>query len=867
MADITNSSWSEADSSNTQPAPNGLPPGILPSEVGGVVRAVMGGVKRFHSRSNVMVTSTGSANAYAIAYAVGPDLYVKGEVFRFFANATNTGASTLNINALGNRALLRADGSAVAAGEVVAGQVITVVFDGASFLAQNIVSKEFRSNVSIAQNSDAILTLEDTGAPSNTFRRKMILSSRNVSGGNDWLFRQVRASDGASEDFTLKSGTGGTIWTTGSFNPALKADLAGSVFTGPVRFPGVGTNGFEAGTGDGASFTTYNTVLRSHWGLGLATHDGTINGYWDSRAGILDVKGALKVNGQTAWHTGNFNPATKADLNTTPRFAGVLLGTGNGNIYADAGAHNVVLRSGSGAADQPFKYAAMQPDLFRTYSADIYADGNLRTTGRVIVGEGQTNSWVEMRDTDEGTRYLHNNSGNIGFVGSGGDWVFQVRDNGTVWTKQFGDLETRIITHANRGRDEANANTAANYAAKTTPTVNGSVFVNGGSSYGNVQPALSLFNGGIEHWNIMAVNDGKLYFRNGDNGDVRMILGRDGSLHLKQFGDLNNRIEDRAAAWARQEGNRGRDEANNNSNANFFNKTTGTAQGVNNIPSFNAAAIDIVRGGVMRARWTVDGGGTTILQNGDNGDNFFYVTTGGGVWTKQFGDLNNRIEDRAFAWAADRANYRVAKSGDTMTGDLRLQTADPRIKIDRNGVGGFSFLVHSDNRLYIQKEAGWAYQNNVVSFGADGSIWTNQFGDLNSRIEDRAYAWAATRQANLGFTPVEQGGGAYMGTNKIRIGWDGPASACRLQVDNLELERILTRNWINPIIDVRLAYAGDLSNDWNKDQSYAEPYGGGVLTSRYVQSNQFIIDSWKGGRWRYLQKQDSYGNWYTVGYV
>ncbi|MGY6283606.1 hypothetical protein ACXIT0_11970 [Methylorubrum extorquens] len=989
MADLTNSSWSQTDSNNTQPAPSGFPSGILPSQIGGVFRATMGAVKRAYDHSNAMVTSTGSANAYVLTYEQPLQSgYVKGEKFLFFANHTNTGAATLNINGAGTRAILRADGSQVAAGEIVAGQVVTVVCDGVNFPAQSVATKDFKSSVSITLNSDAVIVLEDTGAPVNSFRRKMILSSRNVGGGSDWLFRQYRPSDGASEDFTLKSGTAGAIWTTGNFNPALKADLAGSTFTGGVYVAGVGVNGFEAGTGDGANYSTYNTKLRSHYGLALTTHDGTVNGIWDSRAGVLDVKGALRVNGQTAWHTGSFNPATKADLNTTPRFAGVLLGTGNGNIYSDPGAHNVVLRSGDGSGT-PYKYAALQTDAFRTYSADILADGNLRTTADVIVGEGKTSSTIQMRDTDEGTRYVHNNSGSIGFLGSGGDWVFRVRDDGTVWTKQIGDLATRIDTiataHGNRGRDEANANTAAYYATKTTPTVNGSVWVNGGTSYGSVQPALSLFNGGVEHWNIMAVNDGQLYFRNGDNGDVRMRLNRDGSLYLKQIGDVNTRIEDRANAWATarrdeaktfatSEANRGRDEANNNTNANFFNKTTGAVQYVNSIPSFNASAIDIVRGNVLRARWTVDGNGTTILQNGDNGDNFFYVTTGGALWTKQFGDLYNHIENRSAAWARQesvaRANERVAKGGDTMTGDLTVNKAYPTLNMLYGGVRHMGWQVREDagtylwdhslgnwqmrvdtgggvvargplyagngsatfntngdvygaawgnrwlstrvnevdgnanNRvaktgdtmsgnltiakpnpgisllyggvyhglLWVGNDAVFRYSNgdgagDKFRVGPGGDIWCAQLGDINSRIEDRARAWAETRQPNLGFTPVRQGGGNYMGSNTVYIGWDGPASALRAQVDGVELERILTRNWVNPIIDVRLVYAGDLSNDWNKDQSYAEPYQGGVLTSRYVQSNQFIIDSWKGGRWRYLQKQDSYGNWYTVGYA
>jgi len=38
-------------------------------------------------------------------------------------------------------------------------------------------------------------------------------------------------------------------------------------------------------------------------------------------------------------------------------------------------------------------------------------------------------------------------------------------------------------------------------------------------------------------------------------------------------------------------------------------------------------------------------------------------------------------------------------------------------------------------------------------------------------------------QAELGFTPVEQGGGVDMGVNKIRIGWRGDGTGLQLQVD------------------------------------------------------------------------------------
>lgn len=858
MADITSNTWSEADSDNTQPSPNGLPPGILPSELGASVRAVMGAVKRSHSRSNVMVTSTGTGNAYAISYSVGPAAYVKGEVYRFFAHVTNTGAATLNINALGTRALLRTDGSAVASGEIVAGQVVSVVFDGVNFLAQSVVSKDFKSNVSIAKENDAILTIEDIGAANTSFRRKQIFSTKNDgASGNNWLFRQTRPSDGAIEDFYLKGGTGGTIWTTGNFNPALKADLAGSVFTGTVTVkgaPGIGQSALVAGSADRSGYVEFRDKDGARhgyigWGTGSTIDIASEKGDYNF------VNGTPKIGGNPIWHTGNFTPSLKADLNSTVRFSGVLLGTGNGNIYSDPNAHNVVLRSGDGSGT-PYKYAALQTDAFRTYSADILADGNLRTTADVIVGEGKNASTIQMRDGDEGTRYVHNNSNRIGFLGKGGDWVMQVADDGTIWTKQFGDLNTRIENRAYAHGDERGAAWARQEAgarvAKTGDTMTGDLTIN------KAYPNINYLYPGVRQWQSQVRENGWMYFYDQSGNAFNIAFNLDGGIWTRQFGDLNTRIEDRANAWSASR----RDEANNNTAANYFNKTTATAQQINNLPSFNANAIDIVRGGVRRERLEVGPDGYLRFKNGDTDAQSHAFGPGGDIWSAQFGDLYNHVENRASAFANSAANARIHRNGDTMSGNLTISKANPGISLLYGGVWHGLLWVGNDGVFRYSNGDGGGDKFRV---GTGGDLWCAQLGDIATRIEDRAYAWAQTRQAPIGFNPVEQSGGPYQGSNKVRLGWDG--GALRVSVDGGDHEKILHRSWVNPVIDIRLAYAGDLDNSWNKDQSYAEPYGGGVLTSRYVVSNQFIVDSWKGGRWRYLQKQDSYGNWYTVGYV
>ena len=76
---------------------------------------------------------------------------------------------------------------------------------------------------------------------------------------------------------------------------------------------------------------------------------------------------------------------------------------------------------------------------------------------------------------------------------------------------------------------------------------------------------------------------------------------------------------------------------------------------------------------------------------------------------------------------------------------------------------------------------------------------------------DQNYQPRGNYQANLGYTPVHQGGGAYQGANAIYIGWDG--GGLRAQVDGTDLGRIWTE--VNtpfsgqPVRDGRLVYAGD----------------------------------------------------------
>ncbi len=67
-----------------------------------------------------------------------------------------------------------------------------------------------------------------------------------------------------------------------------------------------------------------------------------------------------------------------------------------------------------------------------------------------------------------------------------------------------------------------------------------------------------------------------------------------------------------------------------------------------------------------------------------------------------------------------------------------------------------------------------------------GRIWT----DLTVQQEAATLRAALGAQAALGFTPVQQGGGAGQGVNKVYLGWDNTSLRC--QVDGLDLGRVWT---------------------------------------------------------------------------
>lgn len=102
-------------------------------EVNNAAREFQAILARYHADTDGSLDSGGSANAYTLTTSQTLASLARGDKFRFEANHTNTGAATLNVNAIGAVSIVRQNGSAMVGGEIQSGGVYTVIYDGTSF--------------------------------------------------------------------------------------------------------------------------------------------------------------------------------------------------------------------------------------------------------------------------------------------------------------------------------------------------------------------------------------------------------------------------------------------------------------------------------------------------------------------------------------------------------------------------------------------------------------------------------------------------------------------------------------------------------------------------------------------------------------
>jgi hypothetical protein len=336
-------------------------------------------------------------------------------------------------------------------------------------------------------------------------------------------------------------------------------------------------------------------------------------------------------------------------------------------------------------------------------------------------------TWRVAFEAGAGNIYFQN----ISASGAGSD-AFRMRPDGSFYIPQFGDLNARIEARA--------AAFADGRIAKTGDTMTGPLQVV------NAQPQLKFKNSATSTgWGWLNHNDGRAYLQTYDANGVYtgnvLNIGPDGSVSILGIGDLNARIEARAKAYA--------DIAQQQAAVESVSLSGDTMTGALNTNSpivltGPASWLDLVVGNVYRHRFVIRSpDGALLLRNGDSGVDNFGFGTDGALWTKQFGDLNARIEARGLAYQQVAQASAVRKdqaSRQDMSGDLLVSKTYPTLGMNYPNLFYTGWQVREDSRTYLMNMSNNA---GLFSVGSDGSISTQQLGDLNARIEARGAAYAA----------------------------------------------------------------------------------------------------------------------------
>jgi hypothetical protein len=85
------------------------------------------------SNGPAYAADTGTANTAVVALSPAITAYAAGQRVTFKSNAASTGATTLNVNALGAKTIKKQNDQDIASGDIESGSIVTAVYDGTNF--------------------------------------------------------------------------------------------------------------------------------------------------------------------------------------------------------------------------------------------------------------------------------------------------------------------------------------------------------------------------------------------------------------------------------------------------------------------------------------------------------------------------------------------------------------------------------------------------------------------------------------------------------------------------------------------------------------------------------------------------------------
>lgn len=234
-------------------------------------RALEGMLAREHKDGSGTLSSSGSGNAYTVTTNRTISAYYTGMRLSFIANHANTGAATLNVNSLGAKAIVAADGSSLGSGDIIANQHIDVVYSTTRGNFQLVGGR------GVSSSADVLARVVKVGSV-------LPWPTATIPGG--WLecdgsavSRTTYAALFAEIGTTYGAGNGSTTFNLPDYRGYFLRGHDGGAGVDPDRASrtnrGDGTTGDSVGTKQGDQYTAHNHAFSATTGVDSGDHQHT----------------------------------------------------------------------------------------------------------------------------------------------------------------------------------------------------------------------------------------------------------------------------------------------------------------------------------------------------------------------------------------------------------------------------------------------------------------------------------------------------------------------------------------------------------------------------------------------------------------
>lgn len=274
---------------------------------------------------------TGAQNALVVSAIPALTEYTPYVVVQTKVAATNTGAATINVNALGAKVITRADGSTLKAGDMIAGELVTLLYDGTNFQISGLLTANLPSSGTVIYGGNDDVSGSQTGY--GTFVYNLPPGVRIIKRVKVW-------GGGGSGGGSTGSNSGGSGGGGGGYAEAVNINVAGATSLTIT----VGKGGAAAINSNGTTGGTSSVAITGQSAFIQATGGGF--GYWGNNT---TASAGLGVGGIGS------GPGLNAQGGTAsfPFLVGVGTGSGFGGAGAFGGS-TPTINIGGGSASGNF---------------------------------------------------------------------------------------------------------------------------------------------------------------------------------------------------------------------------------------------------------------------------------------------------------------------------------------------------------------------------------------------------------------------------------------------------------------------------------------------------------------------------------